>query len=69
MRTTVQQYADGNVGVRRGATSFALDPVRVVGSREEIAQVLRWEFLGWGVSLPDEELYRIAARVIQVLDR
>ena len=64
-RVTVQQYTDGNVGIRRNGHQFVLDQIRLVGTLEQVMDTLRWEFLGQGDSLTEEELERISWRVMQ----
>jgi hypothetical protein len=66
-RTSIQQYADGNLGIRRGPTNLTMEPHRLLGPVDQVVDTLRWEFLGRGDSLSDEELERIAWRVISLL--
>jgi hypothetical protein len=66
-QTVIQQYQDGNVGIRRGGTTLVIDQIRLVGTLEEVIDVIRWEFVGYGQSLEDSELERIAWRIMQML--
>ena len=66
---STDRYSDGNVWIKYGdLPKITIDHIRLVGTKAEIMDTLRWEFLGHGQSLKDNELERIAERVMGVME-